>query len=204
MTDSNLCTTTVPAVRPTFPSGAETAALVRAAGRSDGDAWRAIVERYGRTVQRIARAHRLSDADAADVAQTVWLRLLQHIDRLREPERVGGWVATTARHECLRLCRQRGRVSLVDGAALFEAMAASPDPAPAVETEDRDAALRGAVASLPPNQKAVLELLMAEPPASYGDIAAGLDMPIGSIGPTRQRSLRSLRTVCLAGSMLPG
>jgi len=156
-------------------------------------------------VHRIARAHRLGDADAADVAQTVWLRLLQHIDRLRDPERVGGWVATTARRECLRLCRQRGRIRLVDDAVVLEAMGAGAeaDVAAGVECDGRDAVLRGAVATLPPRQRAILDLLMADPPASYGDIATGLNIPIGSIGPTRQRSLHALRALCVSAEVVP-
>ena len=187
------------------PRAGTAAALVRAAARSDAGAWKAIIDRYTGTVHRIARAHRLGDADAADVAQTVWLRLLQHIDRLRDPERVGGWVATTARHESLRLCRQRGRVQLVDDAAVLEAMAeAGVDLSPAVERDGRDAVLRGAVATLPPRQRAILDLLMADPPASYGDIASGLNIPIGSIGPTRQRSMHALRALCVGADVAPG
>src|SRR5438105_652800 len=92
----------------------DTLDLVRAAAGGDGEAWRAVVARYGPRIGRIAHAHRLNDADAADVAQTVWLQLLRHIDRIRDPQRIGGWVAATARNECLRLCRLRGRVALVD------------------------------------------------------------------------------------------
>jgi DNA-directed RNA polymerase specialized sigma24 family protein len=113
-------------------------------------------------------------------------------------------VATTARNESLRLLRQAGRVRLVDDDALFETVGGEVDPAPAVESVDRDAVLRTALDALPPRQRAVLDLLMADPPASYGDIAADLNIPIGSIGPTRQRSLQSLRTVCLSSSVLPG
>lgn len=187
-----------------FPTPSDTAELVRAAARADARAWETLIHRYTKTVQRIARAHRLSEADAADVAQTVWLRLTQHIGRLRDPERVGGWVATTARNECLRLCRQQGRVRLVESSEVLDVMAAEPEPAPPVETEDRAAVLRDAVTCLPPRQQAILDLLMADPPVSYGDIATGLDIPIGSIGPTRQRSLRTLRLKCLSAGVLPG
>jgi len=192
-----------PGPGPSFPSHGDTRDLVRAATRADDGAWEALINRYAATIQRIARAHRLSDSDAADVAQTVWLRLLQHIGRLRDPERVGGWVATTARNECLRLCQQRGRVTLVDDNAVLEAMRAEVDPPAPVESDDRDAMLRDAVESLPPRQRSVLELLMADPPVSYGDIATGLNIPIGSIGPTRHRCLRSLRATCLNADVLP-
>ena len=177
--------------------------LVRAAAGSDAGAWRVIVDRYANMVERIARAHRLNDADAADVAQTVWLRLLQHIDGIRDPDRVAGWLATTARNECLRLCRQRGRVAPIGDAEILEAMREEPEVATPVESEDRDAALRTALDCLPPRQRAILDLLMVDPPVSYGDISTMLNIPIGSIGPTRRRSLQSLRLTCLAADLLP-
>jgi RNA polymerase sigma factor (sigma-70 family) len=180
----------------------DTVDLVRAAATGDAEAWEAMVARYGPRIVRIARAHRLNDADAADVAQTVWLQLLRHIDRIRDPQRIGGWVAATARNECLRLCRQRGRVALVDAADVLDAISVETEPA-AVENEDRDATLRAALDTLPPRQQALVELLTMDPPLSYGEISAVLDIPVGSIGPTRQRSLRTLRETCLARELLP-
>jgi RNA polymerase sigma factor (sigma-70 family) len=184
------------------PAADDPTELVRAAAQADGEAWRGLVDRYGPRILRIARAHRLNDADAADVAQTVWLQLLRHIDRIRDPERIGGWVASTARNECLRLCRQRGRVALVDAADVLDAITAETAPAP-VESEDRDVKVRAALDTLPPRQRAILDLLTMDPPLSYGEISDTLDIPIGSIGPTRQRSLRALRQTCLASELLP-
>lgn len=176
--------------------------LVRAAADADDEAWKAIVERYGPRVTRIAKAHRLNDADAADVAQTVWLQLLRYIGRIRDPERLGGWVATTARNESLRLCRQRGRVAPVDAAHVLDTMPSEAD-APPVGNDERDAVLRGALDTLPPRQRAILDMLTMDPPVSYGDISTVLDIPIGSIGPTRQRGLRALHRTCLAAELLP-
>src|SRR5262245_65492149 len=87
--------------------------LVRRAADGDEVAWKAIVDRFSGLVWATARAHRLSRDDAVDVVQTTWLRLVEHLDSIREPERLGGWLATTARHESLRLIRRgvRGRVS---------------------------------------------------------------------------------------------
>ena len=82
--------------------------LVRAAAAGDQRAWEALVGRFGGLVWSVARAHGLSRADAADVSQTAWLRLVEHLHRLRDPERVGTWLASTARHEALRILR-RGR-----------------------------------------------------------------------------------------------
>jgi RNA polymerase sigma factor (sigma-70 family) len=83
--------------------------LVRAAGAGDQNAWNSLVDRYSGLVWHIARGHRLGEADANDVVQTVWLRLVESLPRLREPAAVGGWLATTARNESLRLLRRSGR-----------------------------------------------------------------------------------------------
>src|SRR5436305_889496 len=99
------------------------AALVRSAGGGDTAAWNAIVERFSSLVWATARAHRLSRDDASDVAQTTWLRLVEHLDRIREPDRLGAWLATTARHESLRTIRRGAREQASDEADLFEAPA---------------------------------------------------------------------------------
>ena len=80
-------------------------AVLQAAANGDREAWNALVAQYSGLVWSVARAHRLGDADAADVVQTTWLRLVEHLDRIRNPEGVGAWLATTARHECLRVLR---------------------------------------------------------------------------------------------------
>ena len=87
----------------------ELAELVRAAGDGDQAAWNSIVERYGGLVWATVRAHRLNTVDGAEVVQTTWLRLVEHLDRIRDPERLGGWLATTARNECLRQIRHSAR-----------------------------------------------------------------------------------------------
>src|SRR5206468_5582762 len=94
--------------------------LVRAAAGGDEAAWNALVDRFSSLVWATARAHRLSRDDAADVAQTTWLRLVEHLDRIREPERLGAWLATTARHESLRVIRRGGREQPTDQSDLFE------------------------------------------------------------------------------------
>src|ERR1700675_2359018 len=94
--------------------------LVRAAAHGDQAAWATIVDRFQGLVWATSRAHRLSHADAADVAQTTWLRVVEHLDRIREPEALGGWVATTARRECLRHIRLHGREVPSDEPDAFE------------------------------------------------------------------------------------
>jgi RNA polymerase sigma factor (sigma-70 family) len=166
--------------------------LVRAAASGDQSAWNGLVQEFGGMIWAVARAHRLRDADASDVSQATWLRLLEHLGQLKDPARVGAWLATTARRECLRVLRENERRVLYgDDAPEYE----SPDMAPAdvVLLSERDEALRQSFDRLRASDRALLRLLMAEPRPPYEEIAAALDMPIGSIGPTRQRALERLR-----------
>ena len=171
----------------------ELAALVRAARDGDGESWNALVARYGGLIWGVARAHRLGDADAADVFQTTWLRLVEHLDEIRNPDGIGAWLATTARHECLRVLRVGQRQVLTDGFDLPDEAAPSALDARLLASE-RDAALWRAFDRLPGRDQALLRLLVADPQPSYQEIAAALDMPIGSIGPTRARALERLHS----------
>lgn len=166
--------------------------LVRAAAGGDQTAWDAIVDRFSSLVWATARAHRLSHADASDVAQTTWLRLVEHLDRIREPERLGAWLATTARHESLRVIRQGKREGPTDDADLFEAPSDEPADRLLVDPE-RDAGLWRAFSALSERCKALLRLLVSDDEPSYEEIGAALGMPIGAIGPTRMRCLERLR-----------
>jgi RNA polymerase sigma factor (sigma-70 family) len=161
-----------------------------AAGRQDG--WDALVREFGGLIRAIARAYRLRDARAADVAQVTWLRLFEHLVDLRDPARVGAWLATTARRECLRVLREDCRQLPLDDRALE---AASPEvPGEDLLAAERDGALWRAFECLRPSDQALLHmLLVADPRPSYGEISAALGIPIGSIGPTRARALERLR-----------
>jgi RNA polymerase sigma factor (sigma-70 family) len=180
----------------------DVALLVEAAGAGNQDAWNALVERFSSTVWAIARGHRLNSADAADVFQTTWLRLLEHLDRIEQPERVGAWIGTTARRECLRVLRISGRQ--VPSGEDFDVL---PDPAPA-QSPDRDIIaversriVNSLVEQLPMRSQLLLRLLSADTPLSYRDISETLSMPIGSIGPTRARALEQLRRVAVASGV---
>ncbi len=173
-------------------SGEVATQLVAAAMAGDQQAWDSLTRAFGPMIWAIARAHRLRDADAADVSQATWLALLEHLGDLKDPARVGAWLATTARRQCLRVLRDRERRVLYgDDTPEHE----SPDPSPGdmLLLSERDAALWHGFARLRPSDQALLRLLMADPRPSYEEIAAALDMPIGSIGPTRQRALARLR-----------
>jgi RNA polymerase sigma factor (sigma-70 family) len=165
---------------------------VRAAASGDHRAWDALVDEFGGLVWAVARAHRLSDADAADVAGATWLLLVEHLGDLREADRVGAWLATTARRECLRVLRGAQR-QVPTGDDIEAEPADATDVAAELMTAQRDVALWRAFARLPERDQALLRLLVADPAPSYEEISAALEMPIGSIGPTRARSLERLR-----------
>jgi RNA polymerase sigma factor (sigma-70 family) len=182
------------AVGPTSPS-VDPGAWVRAAAAGDGAAWHRLVDQYDGLVWAVARSFRLSASDAADVVQTTWLRLVEHLDRIEQAERVSAWLVTTARRECLALLRRQthqaqaplGDVELID------------DKAPGLDqgllAGERDRAVWAAFARLSERCQRLLRVLVADPAPSYEDVGLALDMPVGSIGPTRSRCLEQLRRV---------
>ena len=169
-------------------------ALPRTRSPRDGrdDAWGGLVDRHSRMLWAIAARHRLSAADSADVFQTTWLRLVEHMDTIRDPAAVGAWLAATARHECLRVLRQAQRQIPV-GDELPEPRDEPWEPVARLVAAERDAALRDAVGRLRASDQALLETLTADPVLSYQEISEALGLPIGSIGPTRARCLQRLR-----------
>jgi RNA polymerase sigma factor (sigma-70 family) len=165
--------------------------LVAAAAAGDRLAWEAIVDRYAGLVWSVARGLGLGSADAADVSQATWLRLVEHLDRIREPAALGSWLATTARREALALLRGRREVPLDD--------TDRPDPAGTgqppdrVLAQERDAELWQAFHALPDRCQALLRLLVLGTSTDYAAASAALAVPVGSIGPTRGRCLDLLR-----------
>ena len=164
----------------------------------DGDAaaWNALTDRYTGLMWSIARSLRMKDADAADAVQTTWLRLVENLDSIRDPERLGSWLATSVRRECYDILRRSARVQLSgpDGPESWDGVADPADPLDfALLRDERDAELWRAVGRLRPSCQRLLRVLMADPPPSYSDVSAALDIPVGSIGPTRQRCLKCLR-----------
>lgn len=168
------------------------AQLVRAAAGGDQKAWDSLVERYAGLVWAVIRGHRLTGADAADASQTTWLRLVEHAHGLQDPARVGAWLATTARRECLRVLRGSGR-QIPYGDDLPEPVSDDESVADDLLRNERDAQLWEAFGRLPQRDQALLRMLVADPAPSYREIADALDMPVGSIGPTRARCLERLR-----------
>ena len=178
------------------------AALVEEAAGGSQEAWNALVDRFASTVWAIARGHRLNQSDAADVFQTTWLRLVEHLDKIQQPDRVGAWLATTARHESLRVLRMGGRQ--VPNGADFETI---PDtrseraPDADLISSEQSRVINDLVELLPVRSQTLLRLLSADSPLSYKDISEALSMPIGSIGPTRARALDQLRRLAVASGI---
>ena len=168
--------------------------LVAAARAGDADAWNALVDEFLPMVAGVIGRFRLSPSDAADVNQTVWLRLVEHLDDLREPRALPGWLATTARREALKVIEARRRTVTVDpqGPALdHEKMDAEVDEV--LLRDELARTVRAGLAELPAQRRQLLELLAADPPVSYDEISRRLGIPVGSIGPTRARALAQLR-----------
>jgi RNA polymerase sigma factor (sigma-70 family) len=177
--------------------------LVAHAATGDEHAWAGLVEQFEALVWSVARSYRLCDEDAADVTQTVWLRLVEHLSRLRDPSRVGVWLLTTARRECqLRYRSQHSKPVVVDELPEVVDVDAPADDE-GLLTQERDELLWSAVARLRDRDQALVRMLVSDPAPSYGEIAQTLDMPIGSIGPTRARVLERLRGEVARDELLP-
>src|SRR3954454_18259157 len=179
---------------------AEVTVLVHRAAQGDPAAWNAIVDEYAGLLWAVTRGFRLNQAQAADAVQTTWLRLVEHVADLREPEHVAGWLKTTAHRLCLQIIRQGGREQLTDwaedrgpGAGVRYDRPGEDGPEAAALRQEHQVLVRRALAELPDRHRQLIELLIASPPISYQDISARLGMPVGSIGPTRARILARLR-----------
>jgi len=173
------------------------AALVRAARQGDRGAWDDLVERFLPLVTALIGRHRLSRADADDVNQTVWLRLVEHLDHIREPRALPGWIATTTRNECLRVVHRGRRTMLVDPQVPSQFDRPLDDDALVDDDllrEERHQALRDALLELPEDRRELLILLLADPPVPYSEISRRLGIAVGSIGPTRARAIDQLRS----------
>lgn len=172
--------------------------LVAAAGQGDEDAWSEIVERYTPLVVTVARAYRLRPPEVQDLAQTVWLHLVEHLSELREPRALPRWLITTTRREALRQVEAARRTQPADFAEQgWSARLSTPDGSgdcdDALIGAERRSALARCLAELTPRQQQLLALLALDPPPSYAEISRRTSIPVGAIGPTRARALARLR-----------
>jgi RNA polymerase sigma factor (sigma-70 family) len=179
------------------PGGTDTdvATLVELARGGSQGAWDRLVERFLPLVTALMRRYGVTGADADDVNQTVWLRLVEHLDRIDEPQALPGWLASVTRHECFRTTRLRGRAVPTDPqeSAWFERPDESPDVLAELVADERRAALVDGLLELPAQRRDLLLLLTEDPPLSYAEVSRRCGIPVGSIGPTRARALQQLR-----------
>ncbi len=170
-------------------------ALVTRSLNGDKPAWDELFERYAPLIWSICRRHRLRQADADDVGQTVWLQLVGQLAAIRDPAALPGWLATTTRRECCRVLRtarhQQAAGHWPDIAEIADVVTGSVE-AELLRTE-RSAALREALTHLSPDSRRLIAMLIEDPPVPYAEISAKLGIPVGSIGPHRARCLEKLR-----------
>jgi len=171
--------------------------LVARASHGDATAWNTIVERFSSLLWGVARGHRLRQEDAADVVQNTWLKLLDHLDSIKQPEALAGWLSTTAQHEALAVLRKGKREHLVRDDDLATDVADEQALAldAALLDDERDGELWSCFCHLSERCQVLLRALMASDRPNYKIISDSLGMPVGSIGPTRMRCLEALRAI---------
>ena len=180
------------------------AELLGAARNGDEEAWEQIVARYQSLINAISRRYRLAPYDAHDVSQYVWMQLLGHICNLREPQALPGWISATTTHRCYQILRTYKRSVSLDPLALSrfdmaDTTARRMDGEECLGVDydllraERCRAIRQGLADLTETQQQLLLLLVADPPLRYCEISQRLNLPVGSIGPTRARLLKKLR-----------
>jgi RNA polymerase sigma factor (sigma-70 family) len=169
------------------------AELVQGARAGQHDAWEMLVQRYNGHLCRVARSFRLDQATCDDVVQTAWLRLVEHLGTLRDPDRVCAWLVTTLRRDIYAVFRGRGMEPDLAGPAIADLPDPGRSPEQEVTARDQDAQVGAALQRLPARDRELLTLLMDSPAPRYSDVSARLKMPVGSIGPRRARSLGRLR-----------
>jgi RNA polymerase sigma factor (sigma-70 family) len=170
----------------------ELSCLARDAAAGSEHAWAELVRRLDGVLRGVARRYRLASADVDDVVQTAWLRAVDHVGRLHDPGAIAGWLVVTTRREAMRTLQRGVREVLTDDTSAID----DPDPwgpdAHAIERERR-AALHTAVERLEGRQRVLLTSMLSTPAPTYEQLSARLEMPVGSIGPTRDRALARLR-----------
>jgi RNA polymerase sigma factor (sigma-70 family) len=202
------CTASYPTHHDTTDPGIEGSRdlidLVAAAAEGDRLAWKDLVDRYTPLVRHTIRRYRLSHDDLEDVSQSVWLRLVQHLHRLREPLALPGWLVTTTKNEALRVLTSGRRTELIDPQDLSRLEREYPGLAPGEEIlrVESHHSLHDGLAELKPEHRELLVLLHSDPQVPYREISKRTGMPTGSIGPTRARCLKKLRATTAIRALL--
>jgi RNA polymerase sigma factor (sigma-70 family) len=170
----------------------ELSTLARRVAAGEHRAWKELVDELDGVLHIVARRYRLGPADVDDVVQTTWLRAIEHVAALKDPGAIAGWLVVTARREAMRTLQRGVRELLVDDIGAIDDLDPVTPELVAIEAERR-AALHVAVQRLPGRQRRLVASMLAGPEPNYERLSWMLDMPMGSIGPTRKRAFARLR-----------
>jgi RNA polymerase sigma factor (sigma-70 family) len=171
--------------------------MIRAGGAARDGAWSDMLRRHTPKMYAVARSFDIDRATAEDLVQTAWLRFLERSEQIRDTSSVGPWLCMIVRNEARRLVTRRRTVPVAEG---WDARPAdTAPPTSGLIASEQATVLRSAFARLGDDCRQLLGLMLADPPLSYDEIAAALDRPRGSLGPTRQRCLEHLRRLLPAG-----
>jgi RNA polymerase sigma factor (sigma-70 family) len=184
--------TQIPQIEPDIPERAVTDVVI-AARQGDPRAWAELIQRYGGLVRRVVARYRLSEADAADAVQSTWCKAFEQLAAVRDPERLGAWLSTTAGRECLATIR-RTRRERPDDAAVEARLDPATGPEAVVLAAEVERAVLSAVEELEPRRRQLVHELFYRPERDYSQVSRAMGIPVGSIGPTRGRVLVSLRS----------
>jgi len=165
--------------------------LLDALAAGDESTWQTTVRRFEGLLRSAARVVLRSDADVDEAVQRTWVLLFRNADRINDPQRLPGWLSTTARREALAILRGQQRAIPSEDVADRVAPDES-DVATAMMDAELRRALDEAVEKLPLSQRMIVQALLREP-ASYDALSAELGIPRGSLGPLRGRAVRALR-----------
>jgi RNA polymerase sigma factor (sigma-70 family) len=165
--------------------------LVTSAIDGDEEAWNELFAKFNPLLRAISRTFRLNDEQRADAAQNTWMLLVVNIRTVRDPEKVGAWLSVTMRRQCIRIASARRREEL-RGEWHADELSTTEGPEDHILRAEKHAELWEAIDRLPARQRQLLQVLSMTPKPSYQTVSAMLEMPLGSIGPTRERALRRL------------
>jgi RNA polymerase sigma factor (sigma-70 family) len=168
--------------------------LVRRYCAGDTTSIDALMTRFRPVVAGAARRYVYSSHDVDDVVQETWLTFVTKAPQIREPERVVGWLRTTAANLARRLAIRNARTDPVDDATIERALPSFEDEVTGLALEQsRRTAFEEAVEQLSSPERRLVGLLMDERELSYTAIGGLLARPVGSIGPSRSRVLDKIR-----------
>ena len=141
----------------------------------------------------VVRATGLDKETSEDVVQNTWLTLVRSAESVRDAQAITRWLCTAARREAWRVSKAATRTRPVEDEVLDARMPAQISPESAVVTDDDNRRLWRALGRLPERCQKLLRIVAWEPRPDYSAVAESMEMPIGSIGPTRRRCLDKLR-----------